>query len=58
MPIYFFIYIFLFKDFGLYILKNEVFLIGCDQGSIIIKVASFDGGLHVIIRVKEIRIPW
>lgn len=49
--------IFLFKDFGLYIFRNEVSLIGCDQGSIIIKVASFDSGLHVIIREKEIGIP-
>lgn len=34
-------FIFMFKEFGLYPISNEVFLMGFQQGNIMIKVAFF-----------------
>lgn len=37
-------FLFMFKEFGIYPVCNEVFLMGREQGSITIKVALFDSG--------------
>lgn len=39
-------FIFMCKEFGLYPVSNGVFLMGFEQGSIMIKVALFDSGLR------------
>lgn len=38
--------IFMFKEFGLYLVSNGVFWMGFEQGSIMIKVALFESRLH------------
>ena len=39
-------FIFMFKEFRLYPVSSGVFLMGSEQGSIMIKAALFDSGLH------------
>lgn len=37
---------FMFKEFGLYLVSNGVFWMGFEQGSVVIKVALFESCLH------------
>ena len=39
-------FIFMFKEFRLYSVSSGVFLMCSEQGSIMIKAALFDSGLH------------
>lgn len=39
-------FIFMFKEFRLYPVSSGVFLMGSEQGGIMIKAALFDSGLH------------
>lgn len=39
-------FLFMFKEFGLYPACNKVFLMGGEQGSITIKETLFDSSLH------------